>query len=109
MRPTGNVPIGLKKTVFAAEFRGRGTRGDPKPLWRAAGGGGAGEEGGDGDPGRRREAGAEAGGGDPGPPGAQVHGAKEDAGVGGEAVQKQERRGFFTGNGVDVELFFNSV
>lgn len=83
--------------LFSTEFRDGGTRGDREPVRRAACGGGAGEAGGDGDPGGRGEAGAEAGGGDPGPPGAAVHRAEEDAGSGGKAVQKQKWRGFFTG------------
>lgn len=97
------------KKVFSTEFCDGGTRGDWNSLWWAVGGGGAGEAGGVGDPWRWREAGTEAGGGDPGPPGAEVHRAEEDAGTDGEAVQKQERRGFSTGDAADVELFLNSL
>lgn len=74
-----------------------GTGCDRGPVPAAPGHGGAGPEGGDGDPGGWGEAGPAAGRGNPGPPGAEVHRAEEDPGPGGEDLQEQERRGFLAG------------
>lgn len=84
-------------------FSDGGAGGDREPVRGAAGGGGAGEAGGDGDPGGRGEAGAEAGRGHPGPPGAEVLGAEEDTGADGEALQAQERCGLPTGKTTGAE------
>lgn len=88
-----NAPIGFSlkcKASLSTAFGDGGTSRDRQPVPGAAGGGGEGQAGGDGDPGGRGEAGAQAGRGHPGSPGAEVHGAEEDAGAGGKALQKQK-------------------
>lgn len=93
-----NAHVMWNQTRFSAAIGDRGESGDREPVQRAAGGGGEGQEGGDGDPGGRAQAGDEAGWGYPGSPGAEVHGAEEEPGADGEALQKQEWCGLLTGN-----------